>query len=83
MESYDVLVIILSVVLLISLIIWIAAAVLVIKVVKRVKATSEAAEDAVHNVQEFTRKLRTVGDVSAIGSAISQAAKYFKKKGDK
>ncbi len=83
MESYDILVIMLGIALLISLIIWIFVGVLIIKVVKRVQATTEAAEEAVHNVQEFSRKLKTVGDVSAIGSAISQAAKYFKKKGDK
>ena len=83
MESYDILVILLSVTLLVALVLLIIAAIMILKVVKQVKATTDAAEEAVNNVQEFSRKLRTVGDVSAIGSAISQAAKYLKNRGDK
>ena len=80
MESYDILVIILSVALAVSLILWIAVAVLIMTVIKKVKATTDAATSAVENVQEFTHKLKMVGDVSAIGSAVSQVTKYFKSK---
>ena len=80
MESYDILVIMLSVALFFTLLVWIIAAVLIMQVVKKVKDTADVASEAANNVQEFTHKLKMVGDVSAIGSAISQAAKFFKNK---
>ena len=80
MESYDILVIILSVALAVSAMLWIIVAIFVIQLMKKAKATAESAAQAVDNVQEFTNKVKMVGDVSAIGSAVSQAAKFFKSK---
>lgn len=80
MDSYDILVIILSVALAVSTVLWIFAAILIIQLIKKAKATAETASQAVENVQEFTHKIKMVGDVSAIGSAVSQAAKFFKDK---
>ena len=79
MDSYDILVIILSVALAVSTILWIFAAIMIIQLIKKAKATAETANQAVENVQEFTNKIKMVGDVSAIGSAVSQAAKFFNK----
>ena len=80
MESYDILVIILSVALAVSLVLWIAVALLIMSIIKKVKATTDVASQAVDNVQEFTHKFKMVGDVSAIGSAVSQITKFFKDK---
>jgi len=77
MDSYDILVIILSVALAISTVLWIFVAIMVIQLTKKAKTTANTAAKAVENVQEFTHKIKMVGDVSAIGSAVSQAAKFF------
>ena len=83
MESYDVLVVLLSITLLVSLLAWIVAAVLVIKLVKKIKSTSDSADEAVENIRAFTEKMRTVGDMSAFGSAITQIGKFIKEKRSK
>jgi len=83
MDSYDILVIILSIALGISTIVWIIVGVLAIKVMKKAKMTADTAAKAVEDVQEFTHKVRMVGDASAFGSAAQQIAKFFKGKKEK
>jgi hypothetical protein len=82
MESYDILVIILSVTLVLSLIIWISVGVLTIQVLKSIKKASETAQAAVENVEEFTSHLRNAGKATFAGSVINQLTNAFKGKKD-
>jgi len=81
MESYDVLVIILSVALAFSLIIWITVGVLLAQLVKRLKTATDSAQHAVENVEQFTSQLKNAGRATAIGSIIAQVKKALKGKG--
>ena len=81
MESYDVLVIILSVALAISLIVWITVGVLVVRVLKRLQAVTDSAQHAADNVQEFTEQLKSAGKMSMATNTFSQIAKLFRGKG--
>ena len=78
MESYDVLVIILSVALGLSLIVWITIGVLLISVLKKVKSASDTAKAAVENVEAFTSQLKHAGKATAVGSIIAQITKAFR-----
>ncbi len=78
MESYDILVILLSVALFVSLALWIAVAVLVMQVVKKVKHASDTAQQAVQNVEAFTEQLRHAGRATAFGSILTQVTKAFR-----
>ncbi len=79
MDSYDILVIILSITLAIFLVLAIIATSLLINILKKVKAISDTAQQAADNVQEFTSSLSSAGKVTAVGSAISQVVDLFKK----
>jgi len=78
MDSYDVLVIILSVALGISLFVWIFVGVLVAQFIKRIKSATDSAQHAVENVESFTEQMKHAGRATAIGSIISQVTKAFK-----
>lgn len=78
MESYDILVIILSVALGFSLLVWIVIGVLVIQVLKKIKIASYTAQQAVENVEAFTEQLKHAGRATAFGSAAQQIMKIFK-----
>lgn len=78
MDSYDILVIILSIALGFSILIWIIVGVLVISVLKRVRQASDTAKAAVENVEAFTSQLRSAGRATAVGSVISQITKVWK-----
>ncbi len=78
MESYDILVILLSVALGMSLIVWIFVGVLIIQVIKKVKIASETAQAAVENVEAFTSQLKNAGKATMVGSIVSQITKAFK-----
>ena len=80
MESYDILVIILSIALGISLIVWIVVGTLIIQVLRKLKAISETAQHTVDNVEQFTEHLKSAGKASAVGSTLSQISKLFKTK---
>lgn len=79
MDSYDILVIMLSVMLAVFLTISIIVGVLVIKLVKHAKKTSEILQESAEDMHQFTQRLKTIGDMSAIGSAIKQFGNIFKK----
>lgn len=79
MDSYDILVIILSVTLAIFLVLAIIATSLLIQILRRARNISDTAQHAVDNVQEFTSSLSSAGKVTAFGSAISQVVDIFKK----
>ncbi len=80
MDSYDILVIILSVALGLSLIVWVFVGVLTIQVLKKIRAASDSAQEAADNVAAFTSGLKNAGKASAFGSVIKQAAQAFKNK---
>ena len=79
MESYDILVLILSITLTIFLVLAIIATSIIIKLLKQVQAISETAHQTAENIEEFTSQLRSAGKVTAVGSAIAQVIDIFKK----
>ena len=83
MDSYDILVILLSVMLAVFLIIGITLGILIIRLVKQANKTSEILHESAEDIHQFTSRLKTIGDMSAIGSAITQFGKIFKKGEDK
>lgn len=83
MDSYDILVILLSIALLVFLTVNIILGVILIKVLRRVQTAAEALQSTAEDVRNFTSRLRTIGDMSFVGSAIANVAKAFKKGGKK
>ena len=83
MDSYDILVITLSVVLSISLIVWLSVGILFVQVLKRLKSASDTAKAAAENVEDFTSQLKNVGKLSAVGTIIGQITKAFKGRNSK
>ncbi len=81
MNSYDILVIILSVTLIIFLTVSIFVGVYLAKFLKSLKAATDTAQHAVENVEAFTTQLKNAGRATAVGSIISQVTKVFKGKG--
>jgi ABC-type Na+ efflux pump permease subunit len=79
MDSYDILVIILSITLAVLLILSIIAMSMIIKLLKKAEAISEVAHQTVDNVEEFTAQLKSAGKVSAVGSVVAQVIEIFKK----
>jgi predicted PurR-regulated permease PerM len=79
MDSYDILVIILSIALAIFLIVAIIATTLFIQILKRIRSISDTTQLTVNNLEEFTSQLRSAGKVTAIGSAMAQVFDIFKK----
>lgn len=77
--EYNILVIMLSIALLISLLVWIVVGVLAVKVLKKVKAASDVAAQAVDNVEEFTQSLKGAGKATAVGSTIAQIMNVINK----
>lgn len=78
MESYDILVIILSVALLFSLIVWISVGILFVQIMRKFKTASQTAQQAVENVEAFTSQLKNVGKATAFGSVVAQVTRAFK-----
>lgn len=78
MDSYDILVIILSVALFVSLLVWIMVGILFVQILKKVRSASDTAQQAVENLQEFIAQMKNVGKVSAVGSVVKQVISAFK-----
>jgi len=84
MDSYNTLVVILSVAFGISLVVWIYVGVLLVQLFKRLKEATNSAQHAVENVEMFTEQMKKAGRATAVGSMINQVTKAFKnRKGDK
>ncbi len=79
MDSYDILVIILSVTLVVFLIVAIVATSLFIQILKKIRSITDSAQLTVNNIEEFTDQLRQAGKVTAVGSVIGQVFELFKK----
>lgn len=83
MESYDILVIMLSVALFMFIALGVWALVLLVQVLKKVKTTTETARHAAEKVEEFTANLKSAGKLTALGTTITQIVKIFNKGGKK
>jgi hypothetical protein len=79
MDSYDILVIILSITLAVFLILGIIAITIIIKILKKADIMADTAQQTINNVEEFTEQLRSAGKVTAVGSVIGQLVEIFKK----
>jgi len=79
MDSYDILVIMLSVALAIFIVVGIIATALLIQVLKRAREISDTAQEAVNHVEQFTAQLPKVGKLSSFGSAATQIFEIYKK----
>jgi K+-sensing histidine kinase KdpD len=79
MDSYDILVIILSITLAVFLVLAIIATTLIIKLLKQAQSITDTAQQTLDNVEEFTSQLKSAGKVTAVGSAIAQVVDIFKK----
>ncbi|MFT4532459.1 MAG: biopolymer transport protein ExbB/TolQ [Candidatus Saccharimonadales bacterium] len=83
MESYDILVILLSVALGTFLILGIWSLALFIQVMKKVKETTESARHTAEHVEEIVNNMKGASKATAVGSTIAQFAKFFNKQKDK
>ncbi len=79
MDSYDILVIILSIALAIFLVVAIIATSLFLQILKRIRSISDTAQQTADNVEEFSAQLKSAGKVTAVGSVVAQVLDVFKK----
>jgi hypothetical protein len=82
MESYDILVIILSITLAVFLIVSIIAMVLLIQLLKKVKEASKKAQVIVDDVQAFTAQLANAGKATFFGAILKQVLQVIKSRKD-
>lgn len=80
MDSYDVLVIILSVMLAVFLAVGIVAGVLAIKILKRAKEASDSVANAVENVQQFTGSVSKLASGPMLLTMLDRVLKKVKRK---
>ncbi len=78
MDSYDLLVIILSVAFIVSLIVWVFVGILVIQVLKKLKSATEKAQVVADNVEAFTANLKSASKATMVGAIIKQVSKAFR-----
>lgn len=79
MDSYDILVIFLSILLAVFLSLAIMVLVKVIQLVKKIEAITDKAQATANNVQELTSKFSSAASFSAIGTAAAKIIQAFKK----
>jgi CHASE3 domain sensor protein len=82
MDSYDILVIGLSVLLAIYLTLSIFVVYKVSKLVKKIDLLTDSAQHAVENAQDITSKISSAISISTIGNMAAKVVQMFKK-GDK
>lgn len=78
MESYDLLVIIMSVAFIVSIIVWIIVGVFLIQVLRKVRAASITAQQAVENVQAMTAQFKNATKITTAATIVKTIAKVFK-----
>lgn len=83
MESYDILVIVLSVTLAVFLITAIIATLLFIKVLKKISLATDSAKHAVENVEAMTGTLKNVANGSIIAGIVRSMFDKMKNKSSK
>lgn len=79
MDSYDILVIGLSVLLAVFLTLSIILIVMVINLIKKVNAISDKAQETAANVSHFTSKMGSAVSISALGASVVKFISSFKK----
>lgn len=82
MESYDILVIGLSLLLAVFLVLSIIVLAKAIQLMKKIERITEKAQHVADNVEEITSRLGSAASLSAIGTAATKIMNMFKK-GDK
>lgn len=81
MESYDILVIILSTFLAIFLLLGIVIMIKVLQIMKQAKAIADDAEEAVANVKSATTRVASAASAVSVSKAISKLVTIFSKEG--
>jgi hypothetical protein len=81
MDSYDVLVIILSVTLAVFLVLSIIATVLFIKLLKKLRQITDTAQAAVENVEHLASSLQAAASSSVVGGLLTKVFDRFKSSG--
>ncbi len=81
MDSYDILVIVLSVLLGLFLLLGILVLVKIRSLLAKLDKISDSAQHAAANFDDITSKLSSAASFSAVGSVATSLIKYFKKKG--
>jgi len=81
MDSYDILVITLSVLLGLFLLTGIFVLIKVRNLIIKLEDISDKAQNAASNFQDITSKLSSAASFSAVGTVATSILKYFKKKG--
>ncbi len=79
MESYSVLVIMLSVTLITFLVMAIVVLAMVIQIIRNLKETTKSAQHAAAQVEYFATNLKKAGKATAFGSVAAQFINVFKK----
>lgn len=83
MDSFDILVIVLSIMLAIFLITGIIATVAMIKLIKKVSAATDSAKHAVENVEAMTGTLKNVANGSILAGIVSSLFEKVKTRSSK
>lgn len=78
MDSYDILLIIVSIAFIVSLVVWIFVGILVVQILKKVKTATATAQQVADNVEAFTAHLKSAGKATMVGSVLNQFSKFFK-----
>ena len=79
MDSFDILVIILSLTLTIFLIMAIVATSYIIKLLKKMNGTADSAKAAAQNIEAITGSVKSVANGTVVASAVSAIFDKFKK----
>ncbi len=83
MESFDILVIVLSITLAVFLVTAIIATVLFIKLLKKISLATDSAKQAVENVEAMTGTLKNVANGSVIAGVVGSLFEKMKSKSTK
>ena len=78
MDSYDILLVIMTIAFLLSMLVWIMVGVLVVQILRKVRSAADKAEHVAENVEAFTSHLKNAGKASAAGTVFKQVMKAFK-----
>lgn len=78
MDSYDILLILVSIAFIVSLVVWIIVGVLVIQVLRKLKNATEKAQAVADNFEAFTSNLKSASKATMVGAFAKQVSKIFR-----
>ncbi len=78
MESYDILVVVMSVAFIVSVIVWIIVGIFLIQVLRKIRAASITAQQAVANVQAMTEQFKSASKITTAAAIARQIFKIVK-----